>query len=83
MVQRLILALGQFEVDLSSPTMGEKTEFQQIDRAQLWLNPLNPLTLGNVFFAPMAKLKLKPRGIRLRFQTGEVVIDLTAETAEL
>ena len=25
----------------------------------------------------------KPRGIRLRFQTGEVIIDLSAETADL
>src|SRR5579859_1717670 len=83
MIQRLILALGQFGADFSSSSMGEKAEFQEVDRAQRRLSPLNPLTLGCVFLAPMAKFKLKTRGIDLRFQAGEVVVDLAAETADL
>jgi hypothetical protein len=83
MVQRLVLTLCQFKLDLSSPAMGEKTEFQQVDRAQRRLSPLNPFPLDEFFLAPMAKLSLKPRGLGLRFQTGKVVIDLTAEKADL
>src|ERR1700733_13084931 len=83
MVQRLILVLGQFELNLSSPAMGEKTELQQVDRTQRRLNPLNPFTLNEVFFTPMAQLRLKPRGLSLRFQAGKVIIDLTPATADL
>ena len=75
--------LGQFGIRRPPPAVGEKTEFQQVDRTHLWLSPLNPLPLGNVFLAPVAKLKRKARGIHLRCQIGEVVIDLTAEAADL